>query len=107
MAKYVTVLCILGGLLLGVLSAFLNSLISRKNAGKDNMAAIMGTNFARMGIDILTLGAAFFICRRFELPMIAAMVSVAVGLTAAGLLFLKRITKQMMSEEAEEKDGGE
>ena len=107
MAKYVTVLCVIGGLLLGVLAAFINSRISRKNAGKDNMVAIMGTNLARMGMDILALGAAFFVCRRFELPMIATMVSVAVGLTAAGMLFLKRITDQMLSQDAKEKDGGE
>lgn len=102
MAKYVPVLCVLGGLALGVLAAFVNSLISRRSLGKESMTAIMGTNLARMGINILTLLAAFFLCRHFELPMIATLLAVAVGLTAAGLLFLKKITKELG-----EKDGGE
>lgn len=108
MGKYLYVLTALGGLAFGTAAAFLNSLISKKMVGKDNMAAIMGANFARFAIDIATLSITFLLCKKCGLPMTVALISAAVGLTVCGMLFLKGLSNKIKAEDnACDKDGGE
>lgn len=101
----VNVLSVLGGLLLGAAAAYLNMCISKKQMTSSTVAEVMGVNMLRMLIDALALGAAYLAALKLELPMIATLAAVAVGLSVGGVLFLSKLTKKMRSDD--QKDGGE
>lgn len=108
METYVYILTAAGGLAFGTLMAYLNCLISKKTIGSNNMSAIMGANFARLGIDAVTLLAVFLICRWLSLPVGTAIVATALGLSVCGMLFLKKITKKLAeNKDKPDVDGGE
>ena len=108
MTWYITVLTAAGGLAFGALAAYINYRLSRSITGSESLIAVMGTNFARLLVDIAALTAAFFVSRKFELPIFAALISVAVGLSVCGIAFLKRLTNEIKAnEDAYDKDGGE
>lgn len=108
METIIYILTAAGGFAIGTLAAYLNSLISKKTMGSSNMSSIMGANFARLGIDAVTLLAVFLVCRRFELSVSAGILATAVGLSVCGMLFLKSVTKKLAeNNEERETDGGE
>lgn len=107
METYVYILTAAGGLAIGTLMAYLNCLISKKTIGSNNMSAIMGANFARLGIDAVTLLAVFLICRHFGFSVPVAIVATALGLSVCGMLFLKRLTKIINVDNDDNQDGGE
>ena len=110
MGKYIYVLCAVGGLAFGALGAFLTASVSRRSlkTESDSMVSVMGTNMLRMLIDVAFLACAFLVCRCFDLPLVVTMVSVALGLTVFGMLFLKSVVKKLTEEEDDnEADGGE
>jgi len=100
------VLCAVGGLALGTLGAYITYRVSRRTANAESVTAVMGTNVLRMLIDIAALVLAYFACRLFSLPATVTLVSVAMGLTVFGMLFLKKLTKELNAD-TESKDGGE
>lgn len=108
METYVYILTAAGGFAIGTLMAYLNCLISKKTIGSNNMSAIMGANFARLGIDAVTLLAVFLVCRHFGFSVPVAILATALGLTVCGMLFLKKITKKLAeNKDKPDVDGGE
>ena len=107
METYVYILTAAGGFAIGTLMAYLNCLISKKTIGSNNMSAIMGANFARLGIDAVTLLAVFLVCRHFGFSVPVAILATALGLTVCGMLFLKRLTKIINVDNDDNQDGGE
>lgn len=110
MDKYMSIICAVGGLAFGALGAFLASCISKRSLKNrtDNLVAVMGTNALRLALDVVFLLAAYFACRKYELPSIVTLVSVAIGLTVFGMLFLKSVTKALTEDNDDpESDGGE
>lgn len=109
MDKYIYVLCAVGGLAFGALGAFLTAAVSRRSLKTklDSMVSVMGTNMLRMLIDVAFLVCAFLICRGFELPIVVTLISVALGLTVFGMLFLRSIVKKLGENNESESDGGE
>ena len=96
-----------GGLALGIASAWLNSHITKKRIYKDEMGAIAATNGLRMVIDIATMAVAYFAATLFALPLLITLIGTAVGLTVFGTVFLVRITKAEKSGTPKKQDGGE
>ena len=109
MDKYIYVLCAVGGLAFGALGAFLTATVSRRSlkTKSDSMVSVMGTNMLRMLIDVAFLACTFLVCRSFNLPLIVTLISVALGLTVFGMLFLKSIVKKLSENNESESDGGE
>lgn len=107
METYVYILTAAGGFAIGTLMAYLNCLISKKTIGSNNMSAIMGANFARLGIDAVTLLAVFLVCRHFGFSVSVAILATALGLSVCGMLFLKRLTKIINVDNDDNQDGGE
>ncbi|MDD5901949.1 MAG: hypothetical protein PUC58_01020 [Oscillospiraceae bacterium] len=110
MDKYISIFCAVGGLTFGALGAFLTACISRRSLKNktDNLVAVMGTNALRLVLDVVFLLAAYLVCRNFELPLLVTLISVALGLTVFGMLFLKSVVKKLTEEEDDnEADGGE
>ncbi len=101
------ILCAAGGFAFGTLAAFINARISRRGLRNSTTIAVMGTNAVRMLIDIAALVIAFFACKLFDLPVSVTIIAVALGLTICGMLFLRKLTKQILEEEKNLKDGGE
>ena len=106
---YIYVLCAVGGLAFGALGAFLTATVSRRSlkTKSDSMVSVMGTNMLRMLIDVAFLACTFLVCRSFKLPLIVTLISVALGLTVFGMLFLKSIVKKLSENNESESDGGE
>lgn len=102
-----TILCALGGLGLGTLAAFVNARISRRGLKDSTMLAVMGTNAVRMLIDIATLALAYLAIRLFDLPFMVTLIATAVGLTVFGMIFLRKLTKEIMEDGKTTQDGGE
>ena len=96
-----TVLCVIGGLILGVLVAFINSKISKKGIDASTTGAVMGINFFRFILDIIALAVGFFVSRAFNLPQIPTLVAIAVGLSVGSMLFLYFLSKNVSKEEDE------
>lgn len=107
MDKLLNILCAVGGFAFGTLGAYVNARISSRGIKDSRVAAVMGTNFTRMGIDILVLLIAFFACKFLELDLTVVLISVASGLAIFGMIFLRRLTKRLLQEEERSKDGGE
>ena len=110
MDKYESIICAAGGLAFGALGAFLAACISKRSLKNrtDSLVAVMGTNALRLVLDVVFLLAAFMLCRKLELPLVVTLISVALGLTVFGMLFLRRIAKTLTEEnEDPESDGGE
>lgn len=101
------ILCAVGGFAFGTLGAYINARVSRKGINDTTLLAIMGTNAIRMLIDIVTLVIAFLVSRHFDLPVTLTIVAVALGLTIFGMIFLKKLTNQILKEGNGPKDGGE
>lgn len=99
------VLSALGGLLLGTAAAYLNMRISKRHLSSGTMSSVMGANMLRMLIDVLMLLAAYLVSKHFGLPMAVTLISVALGLSVGGMLFLSRLAKGIKTDER--KDGGE
>lgn len=104
---YITALTAIGGFAFGALAAYINYRLSRGSVGRESLIAVMGTNFARLFVDVVALAAAFFVSLKFDLPLFAALISVAVGLSVCGMLFLKRLTKIINVDNDDNQDGGE
>ena len=107
MEWYITVLTAVGGFAFGTLAAYINYRLSRSRIGSESLLAVMATNFARLLVDVVALTAAFLVSRKFDLPLFATLISVAVGLSVCGILFLKRLTNEIKANDAYDKDGGE
>ena len=96
------ILSVLGGAVLGAAVAYINMRISKANMNASNMAAVMGVNMLR-----LLLAVCFFVCRAYDLPMMATLIAVAVGLSGGGMLFLKIMVNKTQPQSKDTADGGE
>ena len=105
--NFVDIISVLGGALLGLLVAYVNMLISKANMNASNMAAVMGVNMMRLLLDAAALAACFFVCKAYELPMMATLIAAAVGLSGGGMLFLRHMVKKTQPQNKETADGGE
>ena len=101
------ILSVLGGALLGLGIAYVNMRISKANMNASNMAAVMGVNMLRLLLDAAALAVCFFVCRAYELPMMATLIAAAVGLSLGGMLFLRRMVRKTQPQSKETADGGE
>ncbi len=107
MEWYVYALCGLGGAVFGLTGAYVNMLISRAGVKSDNFAGVMGVNMLRMLVNIIVLLVCIFVCRSFKLPLVLTVLAAAMGLSVGGMLFLKRLTKEIQSQSDAAADGGE
>lgn len=102
MSNSVYIICAVCAFAFGTLAAYINLLISRISLKRDSVAGVMGSNMARMLIDIAALSITFLVCRHFELPLAVCLIGTALGLTVCGMLMLRSLAKSI-----ENKDGGE
>lgn len=102
MSSSINTICAVCAFAFGSLAAYIGLLISRQGINSDTVSGIMVKNFARLLVDIATLGITFFVCRHFVLPLTVCLISAALGLTVCGLLMLRGLAKSI-----EKKDGGE
>ena len=95
-----SIICIIVGLAAGFFVAFINMLISKKftTGSMNNVNGVMAGNMLRMALNIGTLAAGFFICKGTGLPMLETLISIAVGLSIGGILFLKLLVDKMDKE---------
>ena len=110
MDKYMSIICAAGGLAFGTLGGYLTACISRRGLKNQEpgMASVMATNMLRLILDVAFLLAAYLLCSKLELPLLVTLISVALGLTLFGMLFLKSVVKKLTEEnEDTESDGGE
>ena len=101
------ILSVLGGAVLGAAVAYINMRISKANMNASNMAAVMGVNMLRLLLDAAALAACFFVCRAYDLPMMATLIAAAVGLSGGGMLFLKIMVNKTQPQSKDTADGGE
>ena len=101
------ILSVLGGAVLGAAVAYINMRISKANMNASNMAAVMGVNMLRLLLDASALAVCFFVCRAYDLPMMATLIAAAVGLSGGGMLFLKMMVNKTQPQSKDTADGGE
>ena len=101
------ILSVIGGAVLGAAVAYINMRISKANLNASNMAAVMGVNMLRLLLDAAVLAVCFFVCRAYELPMMATLIAAAVGLSGGGMLFLKMMVNKTQPQSKDTADGGE
>lgn len=101
------ILSVLGGAVLGAAVAYINMRISKANMNASNMAAVMGVNMLRLLLDAVALAVCFFVCRAYDLPMMATLIAAAVGLSGGGMLFLKIMVNKTQPQSKDTADGGE
>lgn len=101
------ILSVLGGAVLGAAVAYINMRISKANMNASNMAAVMGVNMLRLLLDAVALAVCFFVCRAYDLPMMATLIAAAVGLSGGGMLFLKMMVNKTQPQSKDTADGGE
>ena len=83
------IISIICGLFFGLLIGFVNVLISKKSLKSDNVGMLMGTNAVRMLLDIAAMAVGFFFSEKIGLLLVPVIISIAVGLSIGGMLFLK------------------
>ena len=105
--NFADILSVLGGALLGLIVAYVNMRISKANMNASNMAAVMGVNMLRLLLDAAALAACYFVCKAYELPMMATLIAAAVGLSVGGMVFLQIMVKKTQPQSEERADGGE
>lgn len=91
------IISIICGLLFGLLVAFINMLISKKNLKSDNVGLLMGTNAVRMLLDIAAMAIGYFFSEKVGLMLFPVLISIAIGLSIGGLVFLKVILNKTNS----------
>ena len=101
------ILSVTGAALLGLGVAYVNMRISKANMNASNMAAVMGVNLLRLLLDAAALALCFFVCRAYDLPMMAALIAAAAGLSVGGMLFLRHMVRKTQPQNNETADGGE
>mgnify|MGYP004655712217 CR=1 FL=1 len=105
--NFADILPVFGGAALGLIVAYVNMRISKANMNASNMAAVMGVNMLRLLLDAAALAACYFVCKAYELPMMATLIAAAVGLSAGGMLFLRIMVKKAQPQGKKNADGGE
>ena len=105
--NFADILPVFGGAALGLIVAYVNMRISKANMNASNMAAVMGVNMLRLLLDAAALAACYFVCKAYELPMMATLIAAAVGLSAGGMLFLRIMVKKAQPQGTKNADGGE
>ncbi len=105
--NFVDIISVLGGAMLGLIVAYVNMRISKANMNAANMAAVMGVNMLRLLLDAAALAVCCFVCKAYELPMMATLIAAAAGLSVGGMLFLRHMVKKTQPQSEEKSDGGE
>ena len=90
-------------LALGLIVAYVNTLISKASMKTKSIAGIMGSNMLRFFLDVAALAVIYFVSTRFDLPM---LIAAAMGLTVGGMIMLRVMIKKSQPHETEA-DGGE
>ena len=85
---------ILAGLVWGALCGLLNTRILKKAMEKNSNNAVMAANGIRMGVDLASLAAVFFLRTVLPFPYEAILVGTAVALSVVTILFAYRYGKQ-------------
>ena len=104
--NFTDIISVLGGAALGLIVAYVNMRISKANMNASDMAAVMGVNMLRLLLDAAALAACYFICKAYELPMMATLIAAAVGLSVGGMVFLRIMVKKTQPQ-SKDADGGE
>lgn len=88
------------GLIFGSLAAFLNYRISkhyieknRNSGGREGMLSVMGVNFVRMLVNVVTLAAVFFLRNILPWPFTAVVIGTALGLSAVSALLILHLSR--------------
>ena len=101
----IQIICIIVGALAGFAAAFLNMLLSKKSYKTSNSAAgIMGANVLRLIVDLAAFAIGFLICDNCDLPMVETLVSIAVGLSAGEMIFLRKLINNIKKENSEKNE---
>ena len=87
-------LAILAGLVWGALGAFVNHRINLAALKKPGSKAVLGASFARMGVDLVVLGAIFLLRGvlpfPFEPTLLAAGITLSLGAVALAFSLSKK-----------------
>lgn len=97
----------LGAGVFGLVIAYINMRISKKNLNAENMAAVMGVNMLRLLLDAAALAIVFFVCRALEASITSALIATALGLSVGGMLFLRSMVRKTQFQDNKGADGGE
>ena len=101
-----TALCIIGGAVFGLVIAFINSRVSKAGLKSESPQKAMTGNLIRILLDAAALGITFLVCKKADLPLAPALVSVAIALSVGGALMLIATVKafqKSMDADAENK----
>ncbi len=82
------------GLVWGALCGFVNTRILKKAMEKNSNNAVMAANGIRMGVDLASLAAVYFLRTVLPFPYEAILVGTAVALSVVTILFAYRYGKQ-------------
>ena len=83
----------LAGLLWGALGAFVNFRINRAALKKNNNTALLVANAARLGVDLVVLGAVFLLRKQLPFSFEAAIIAAAIALSILNIMFSFLILK--------------
>ena len=83
----------LAGLAWGALAAFINYRINRAALKKNSNKALMGSNAARMAVDLAALGAVYLLRKRLPFSFEATIIGAAIALSLLTIVFAYRLMK--------------
>lgn len=95
----------LGAGAFGLVIAYINMRITKAHINADTVVGVMGVNTLRMLLNVAGLAITYFVSQAFNLPLVAALVAVAVGLSLGGIAFLKIMISKTLPQDTA--DGGE
>ena len=93
-------------LALGLVVAYVNTLISKASMKYESIVGVMCSNVIRFALDVAALAVIYFVSTRFDLPMLTMLIAAAMGLTVGGMIMLRVMIKKSQPHETEA-DGGE
>ncbi len=83
----------LAGLLWGALGAFVNLKINQAALKKNNNTALLAANVARLGVDLVVLGAVYLLRKVLPFSFEAAIIAAAIALSILNIVFSFLILK--------------
>ncbi|MDO4972797.1 MAG: hypothetical protein Q4E38_01170 [Eubacteriales bacterium] len=83
----------LAGLVWGALAAFVNYRINKAAVKKNSNASMLTANAARMGVDLITLGAVYLLRKQLPFSFEATIIAAAIALSMLSIVFAYRLIK--------------
>ena len=83
----------LAGLAWGALAALVNYRISKAAVKKNSNTSMLAANAARMGVDLITLGAVYLLRKRLPFSFEATIIGAAIALSMLSVVFAFHLVK--------------